>query len=163
VEKEYESVVPLLGQHPNLVVARTFSKIYGMAGLRCGYALANREVIEKLRAHAAWDTVNVMALAAARASIADPSQVEDGRRRNLLVRGTTVTELSGLGYKAIPSSANFFMVDLGRDVTPVIAAFKEQRVEVGRRFPAMPTHLRVTVGTPEQMRSFLAAFKRVMA
>jgi histidinol-phosphate aminotransferase len=158
---EYESVMPLVAAHPNLIVARTFSKIYGMAGLRCGYAVAVPETIERLAARAAWDDMNVMAIAAARASLADAGHVERGRRENREAKAMTYAGLERLGFHPLPSATNFFMVDVGKDVASLIAALKERRVEVGRRFAAMPTHLRVTVGTREQMQAFLAAFRAV--
>src|SRR5207237_2139999 len=79
---EYESVIPLIKDHPNLIVARTFSKIYGMAGLRCGYCLGQRPTIERMRPHQSWDSVNIMALTAAIASLDDPDQLANGRRLN---------------------------------------------------------------------------------
>ncbi|HVT59797.1 MAG TPA: histidinol-phosphate transaminase [Thermoanaerobaculia bacterium] len=160
---DYESVIPLVREHANLVVARTFSKIYGMAGLRCGYAVAAPAMIERLRAHQPFDSVNIMALVAARASLADADHVAHGRQVNAEIRKTTVSELAAMGYRSIPSATNFFMTDLRREVTPVIQALRERRVEVGRLFPALPHFLRVTVGTAEQMRAFLAAFRQVVA
>src|ERR1700731_3193063 len=77
---DYESVIPLVKDHPNLVVARTFSKIYGMAGLRCGYCVAQPEMIKRMHGFQMWDSVNVMALAAASASLDDADQVTNGRR-----------------------------------------------------------------------------------
>lgn len=160
-DAEYESVVPLIATHPNLIVARTFSKVYGMAGLRCGYAVSSAETVERLAARAPWDDVNIMAIAAARASLADAAHVERGRRENREAKAMTYAGLERLGLHPLPSATNFFMVDVGKDVGPLIAALKERRVEVGRRFAAMPTHLRVTVGTREQMQAFLAAFRAV--
>jgi histidinol-phosphate aminotransferase len=160
---DYASVIPLLGAHPNLVVARTFSKVYGMAGLRCGYAVANAEAIERLQKRASFDNVNIMALAAAQASLGDTAHVERGRRDNREVKAMVYAGLEKLGLHPIPSDTNFFMVDLGRDVGPLIAAMKERRVEVGRRFAAMPNCMRVTVGTRAQMQSFLGAFREVVA
>ena len=160
---DYESVVPLVAAHPNLVVTRTFSKIYGMAGLRCGYAVAQPAAIARLRDHQAFDSVNILALVAARASLHDADQVARGRRLNREVRTTVCAQLERLGYATIPSSANFMMIDLRRPVTPVIRALRARNVEVGRAFPALPHHLRVTIGTAEQMQAFLAAFGQVMA
>src|SRR5207247_9945805 len=77
---EYESVIPLVKDHPNLIVARTFSKIYGMAGLRCGYAVAQPETITQLSSHQSWDSVHIMAVAAAGAMLNDPGQVTNARR-----------------------------------------------------------------------------------
>src|SRR5438876_6757794 len=79
---DYESVIPLIKDHPNLIVARTFSKIYGMAGLRCGYAVAQPETITQLSSHQSWDSVNIMAVTAPGANLNDPDQVTNGRRLN---------------------------------------------------------------------------------
>ncbi len=160
---EFESVVPLIADHPNLIVTRTFSKIYGMAGLRCGFALGQKEMIGKMARHQPSNSVNCMALAAAVASLADGAQVTEGKRRNTEVRRFVSAELAGLGYELIPSEANFIMFDLKRPVVPVIAALKERKVQVGRLFPTLPNHLRLTIGTRPEMEAFLAAFRVVMA
>lgn len=158
----YETVMPLVAELPNLLVARTFSKIYGMAGLRCGYGVAQPALLARLRAQQAWDSSNLMALVAATASLADQAYVETSRRRNVAVREECCDSLRARGLRVIPSQANFFMVDLGREVKPVIAELRERGVEVGRLFPALPTHLRVTVGTREEMQAFLVAFASLM-
>ena len=160
---EYESVIPLIASHPNLIVARTFSKIYGMAGVRLGYAIAQPELIKSLAAQAAWDSVNVFALAAARASLRDAGWVATGQKRNAATRDHVVSTLSRLGYAVIPSQTNFVMFDTGREVKPLIAALHDRGIDVGRLFPALPHHLRVTIGTPEQMKRFLQAFAAVIA
>src|SRR5204863_7236340 len=104
---EYDTVIPLIRDHPNLIAARTFSKIYGMAGLRCGYAVGQAETIAQLRAHQSWDSVNIMALAAASASLDDASQVAEGRRLNTETRGFVTSQPETVGYKSIPSQGNF--------------------------------------------------------
>jgi histidinol-phosphate aminotransferase len=161
--KDWESVLPQVGSHPRLIVARTFSKIYGMAGLRCGYAVAQPETIALLRPHQAFDSLSVMALAAARGSLADSAHIERSRRLNRETKELVVSRLEAMGYRPIPSAANFLMVDLRRDVGGVIGALRERGVEVGRRFPAMPTFLRVTIGTRPQMERFLSALGPVLA
>jgi len=158
----WESVLPQVKDHPGLIVARTFSKIYGMAGLRCGYAVAQPETIRRLRDQQAWDSLNVMALAAARASLADPGHVERSRRLNRETKAFVRSGLERMGRPPIPSETNFLMADLGRDVGPVIDALKRRGVEVGRRFPAMPSFLRVTIGTRPQMGTFLSALGTVL-
>jgi histidinol-phosphate aminotransferase len=158
----YESVVPLTREHPNVIVARTFSKAYGMAGLRCGYAVARPETIELLRAQQSWDSINAMALAAARASLADGEHTALSRRRNRETRSTVTAELERMGYHVLPSATNFLMADLRRPVGPVIEALHQRGVQVGRVFPALPTHLRVTLGTPPQMKTCLAALRQVL-
>jgi histidinol-phosphate aminotransferase len=159
---DYESTVPLVAVRPNLIVSRTFSKIYGMAGLRCGYAVAQADVIRKLRDQAAWDSTNVIGLAAAQASLSDAKHVVDGKRRNSETKRDLVTSLSKLGYSVIPSDTNFIMIDTRRDVKPLIATLRGRGVQVGRLFPSMPRHLRVTIGTADQMRQFLDTFRSVV-
>lgn len=160
---DYESVIPLVKDFPNLVVARTFSKVYGMAGLRCGYCVAQPDKIELMRAQQSWDSVSIMAIVAARASIDDAAQVENGRKNNSEVRKFVCGELDRMKFTYIPSHANFMMIDMRREVKPVIAAFKDKKVQVGRLFPPLPNHLRVTIGTRPQMERFLAAFKELTA
>lgn len=160
---DYESVIPLVSQYPNLVVTRTFSKIYGMAGLRCGYCIARPELIQRMRGQQTWDSVNIMALVAATASLQDGAQVEQGRQRNSEVKKFIYSELDQMGLKYIPSQANFLMINLQRQVKPMIAAMRERKVEVGRVFPAMPEFMRVTIGTKPQMDAFVAAFREVMS
>jgi histidinol-phosphate aminotransferase len=158
---DYESVIPLVKDHPNLIVARTFSKIYGMAGLRCGYCVAQPDKIELMRAQQSWDSISIMAIVAARASLDDAAQVTNGRKNNSEVRKFVCGELDKMKFTYIPSHANFMMIDMRREVKPIIAAFKEKKVQVGRLFPPLPNHLRVTIGTKPQMERFLAAFKEV--
>jgi histidinol-phosphate aminotransferase len=160
---DYESVIPMIAHHPNLIVARTFSKIYGMAGLRCGYCVAHPEAIQRLRPQQTWDSVNIMALAAANASLNDADHVATGRRLNSETRKFVTADLATMGYHYIPSHANFMMIDLKRPARPVIEALKERGVQVGRPFPTLPNHMRVTIGKRAEMETFLSAFRQVMA
>ena len=160
---DYESAIPLVKDHPNLIVSRTFSKIYGMAGLRCGYCVAQKETIGRIRPHQMWDSVNCMALAAAIASLNDPEQVANGKRLNSEAKTFVTDELDKMGYEQIPSQANFFMFDAKRPVVPLIKALKEHNVQVGRLFPALPNYMRVTIGKKSEMEAFLSAFRQVMA
>jgi len=159
---DYESVIPLAREHPNLIVSRTFSKIYGMAGLRCGYCVAQKETIERMRRNQMWDSVNCMALAAATASLDDPDQLTNGRRLNREAKTFTTSELDKMGYKQIPSQANFIMFDCKRPVVPLIQALKQNNVHVGRLFPALPNHMRLTIGKKSEMETFLSAFREVI-
>jgi histidinol-phosphate aminotransferase len=158
---DYESVISLVKEHPNLIVSRTFSKIYGMAGLRCGYCVAQKETVERMRRNQMWDSVNCMALAAATASLDDPDQVTNGKRSTNEAKQFTISELDKIGYKQIPSQANFIMFDCKKPVVPLIKAMKERNVHVGRLFPALPNHMRVTIGKKSEMKTFLAAFREV--
>ena len=160
---DYESVIPFVREHPNLIVSRTFSKIYGMAGLRCGYCVAQKETVERMRRNQMWDSVNCMALAAAVVSLDDPDQVTNGKRSTNEAKQFTTSELDKMGYKQIPSQANFIMFDCKRPVVPIIQAMKQRNVHVGRLFPALPNHMRLTIGKRSEMESFFAAFREVVA
>ena len=160
---DYESVIPLVKDHPNLIVSRTFSKIYGMAGLRCGYCVAQKETVERMRQQQMWDSVNCMALAAAIASLDDPDHVPNGQRLNKEAKQFTTSELEKMGYKIIPSQANFIMFDCKKPVVPLIKAMKDRNVHVGRLFPALPNHMRLTIGKKSEMETFLLAFREVAA
>ncbi len=116
-----------------------------------------------MRARQMWDSVNIMALAAASASLDDPDQVPNGQRLNKEAKTFTVRELEKLGYETIPSQANFIMFDCKRPVVPLIQAMKQRNVHVGRLFPALPNHMRVTIGKSSEMESFVSAFKQVTA
>ncbi|HXU44799.1 MAG TPA: aminotransferase class I/II-fold pyridoxal phosphate-dependent enzyme, partial [Thermoanaerobaculia bacterium] len=107
---DYETVIPLVAERPNLIVARTFSKIHGLAGMRLGYAIAQRATIEKLAADQAWDNVNIAVVEAARASLGDPGYLAQSKRRLLENRRATFAALEAAGHPAVPSSTNFFMV-----------------------------------------------------
>lgn len=160
---DYESVIPLIKDHPNLIVARTFSKIYGMAGMRCGFCIAQPETIQRMRPQQLWDSVSVMGLVAASASLNDPDQVANGRRLNSEARAFVIGELDKMGYKQIPSQANFIMFNVNRPVVPLIQALKQSNVQVGRLFPALPNHMRLTIGKKAEMEAFLSAFRTVTA
>src|SRR5205085_7785043 len=113
--------------------------------------------------HQSWDSVNIMALAAATASLGDPEQVTNGRRLNSEAREFITRELDSLGHKSISSQANFIMFDCKRPVVPVIQALKQRNVQVGRLFPALPNHMRLTIGKKAEMETFLSEFRRVIA
>jgi len=158
----YESVIPLIKDYPNLIVARTFSKIYAMAGLRCGYCISQKATLQRMRPHQNWDSVNVLAMAAAIASINDTEQVSRSRNLNRQTRQFVSDEMRKLGYEHIPSEANFMMIDLKQPVRSVIDGLKERNVHVGRVFPSLPNHMRVTVGKQSEMEAFLNAFRETI-
>jgi histidinol-phosphate aminotransferase len=158
----YRSALDSIESHPNLIVARTFSKIYGMAGMRLGYSVSTKANAEALRDQAAWGNVNAAVLAAAVASLADEGLAARQRETLNGTRRWLCAELSRDGRRLIPSEANFVMIETGADVRPTIAAFEARGIRVGRRFAAMPTWLRVTIGTPDETRAFLEAFRVIV-
>lgn len=158
----YKSALGLPGRFANLVVARTFSKIYGMAGLRLGYAVASEASAAAMARHSSWNNVNAAALAAAQSSLADPDLVPRQRRLLNDTRRWLCAELSRDGRRYIPSETNFLMIDMGSDVAPVIREFRNRKVLVGRKFPSLSNWLRVTIGTREEMRTFLAGLRAIV-
>ena len=161
-DPNYATSMPYVNEGKPVVVARTFSKIAGMAALRVGYAVAPPELLQKMRIYQAG-VVNVLAQFGAVAALKDKAAMAEVKAKTIALREKTAKDLRALGYEVIPSQTNFFMVGLKRDVQPVIQAFREEQVLVGRPFPPMTQHLRVSVGTAEEMDRFMVAFKKIMA
>jgi histidinol-phosphate aminotransferase len=156
------SAIELVKAGKDVIVLRTFSKIYGMAGLRCGFAIARPDLLEKLHNYGGYNFMPVTAVAAATASLKTPTLVAERKRLNQQVRAATFEWLDGNGYSYIPSVANFFLLDTKRPAKEVIAAMAQQNVVIGRVWPAMPTYSRITVGTSGEMEQFQAALQKVM-
>ncbi|HUM01218.1 MAG TPA: histidinol-phosphate transaminase [Thermoanaerobaculia bacterium] len=161
-DPRYRSAVELLGKAPNVVVARTFSKIYGMAGLRLGYAVGSKERIAAMADFASFSNANAGVLAAALASLAEEDLVPKQRKLMNDTRRRLVAEMTSQGRRTIPSETNFVMIDVGGDVAPVIAAFRKRNILVGRKFPSLPNWLRVTIGKPDEMQAFTAALSEIV-
>ena len=159
---DYATSMPYVNEGRPVVVARTFSKIAAMAAMRVGYAVAPTELLQKMRTYQGG-VVNVLAQYGAVAALKDKAAMAEAKAKTIALREKTAKDLKDLGYEVIPSQANFFMVGLRREVQPVIQAFREEGVLVGRPFPPMTQHLRVSVGTGEEMDRFLTAFKKIMA
>ena len=161
-DPRYASGFEWMGKAPNLVVVRTFSKAYGMAGMRLGYAVASHENAAALRAHAAWSNANAAVLAAALASLAEADHVSRQRTLNRETRDWLCRELDRDGRRYIPSHTNFLMLDAGGDVAPLIEAFRARRILVGRKFPSLPNWLRVSMGTRTEMEAFVDAMRALL-
>ncbi len=161
-DPDYATSMPYVNEGRQVVVARTFSKIAGMAALRIGYAVAPTELLQKMRTYQGG-AINVLAQYGAVAALKDKAAMADVKAKTIALREKTSKDLNALGYEVIPSQTNFFMVGLRREVQPVIQAFREENVLVGRPFPPMTQHLRVSVGTAEEMDRFLVAFRKIMA
>ena len=161
-DPRYASAFEWMGRAPNLVVVRTFSKVYGLAGMRLGYAVATRESIDAMGRHRIWSNANASVLEAALASLLDAGHVPRNRRAMNDSRRSLCGEIQKDGRAVIPSESNFVMIDVGTDVEPVIAALRARDILVGRKFPSLPNWLRVSIGTPEEMQRFLAAFRAIV-
>src|SRR6266403_4965388 len=156
------SVLDLVKADKELIVLRTFSKIYGMAGLRCGFAIGRPDLLEKVHNTGGWNFMPVPAVAAASASLTDPKLVPERRRVNAAIRTEVFDWLDRNRYAYIPSQSNCFLLDTKRAGKDVMDAMEQQGVIIGRVWPVMPTWVRITVGTRSEMDRFQVAFKRVM-
>jgi len=157
----YATALTLRDAHQNVIVARTFSKVHGLAGMRLGYAVARKDSAEALRAFVAWDNTNAAVLAAGAASLADAAHTDAQRRRLNATRRWLCEELARDGRHFIPSHANFVMIETGADVKPLVEAFRARGMLVGRRFASMPTWLRITIGTEEEVKTFLRLLREL--
>jgi histidinol-phosphate aminotransferase len=146
----------------DVVVLRTFSKTYGMAGLRCGFAIARPDLLEKITNRAGWNSMPVTAVVAASASLKDSGLVPERKRINANIRQETFHWLDRNGYSYTPSEANCFLLDTKRPGKEVIEAMAQQKVFIGRIWPVMPTWVRITVGTHDEMEQFQVAYQKVM-
>jgi histidinol-phosphate aminotransferase len=162
-----ESVIDQVAADKDIIVLRTFSKIYGMAGLRAGFAVARPDLLEKFStvAHPARSlaSISITSAAGARAGLQDKDLVSLRKKINSDVRADTLEFLTKKGYKIVPGSqANMFMVDVHRPGKEFQAAMLKENIAIGRTWAAMPNHVRVTVGTKDEMAKFQTAFVKCM-
>lgn len=146
----------------NVIVLRTFSKLYGMAGIRMGFAVGRPDLLAKLDYYGR-NFLPITAMAAAKASLLQPDLVATRKKIVADTRTETIAWLKNQGYTATPSESNCFMLDTRRPGKDVQAALAAKDMYVGRIWPAWPTQLRITVGTPAEMMVFRKAFSEVMA
>jgi histidinol-phosphate aminotransferase len=150
-EPGYATVIPLAAADPRVLVTRTFSKVYGMAGLRVGYAIAHPDTISALEAHGGDGTLSSASLATATAAFTDATHIAAERERNRAVRQFTRERFEAAGYRVLPSAANFVMIDIRRDAGSFGWECRQQRIAVARPFPPLTTYLRLTIGTQAEM------------
>jgi histidinol-phosphate aminotransferase len=162
-DPSYQSAVPLALETTNVFVTRTFSKAYGMAGMRVGYAIGRAETLKPLEKLKMPYNISVFGIAAAIAALNDPKHIEAERARNTKVRAFTVKALDELGCKTAASQGNFVFVDVGRPAKEFREACAKQGIVVGRDFPPFEkTHVRVSIGTQDEMQKAVAVFRAVL-
>ena len=161
-DPSHKSAIPLAAGNNNVIVSRTFSKVFGMAGLRIGYAIAQPEVLNAMAPHRLIHGVNLLGATAARACIRDEAHVANERRLNRAAREFTRTWFENAGYRVTPSHANFIMVNIRRDSVNFQYACAEQGVMVGRPFPPLNNQARISIGTMDEMRRATEIFRRVL-
>ena len=157
------TAAPLTQEFPNVFITRSFSKAHGMAGLRVGYAIGQRETLNAISS--AWNlgSMNTLSAAAAIASITDPGHIADERQENARIREFTLSAFRDMGFTAPDSHTNHIFIDLGRPASEFRAACLEQNVRVGRDFPPMEqTHSRISLGTMVEMETAVQVFRNVL-
>src|SRR5471032_2680724 len=162
---DFQTAIPIALTTPGVLVARTFSKAYGMAGVRIGYALGDAATVKKMAAYRIPYNVNTFGVAAAVASLKDPAHIKEEAARNTAVRDFTTKALADLGYTSTDSQANFIFTDIGKTMTA--AAFRDacaaKGVMVGRDFPPMEKQwARISMGTMEEMQKATDVFRSVL-
>lgn len=144
----------------NLVILKTFSKIFGMAGLRLGFAFGTKEVCDKIRDHVAYEVMmNQATLAAAAAEIQDKDFIAYSKQQNDEAKEILVKALDELKIPYLPSETNFVFIDLKGPLAPFAKRMKEEHILVGRPFPPADTWCRISLGTPDEMRYFVKKLK----
>ncbi len=162
-----DSMLDQVAADQDLIVTRTFSKIYGMAGLRAGFAAARPDLLQRFTTVApparSLGSISITSAAGARAGLLDKDLVPTRRKINADNRSETIEFLTKKGYEVVPGSqANFFMVNVHRPGRDFQQAMLKENVAIGRTWAAMPTYVRVTVGTAPEMAKFQSAFVKCM-
>ena len=162
-DPNYQTAIPLALSTPNVFVARTFSKAYGMAGMRIGYAIGEADTMKPLARVKMPYNISVFGIAAAIAALNDPQHLAQERTRNTQVRDFTVKALASLGCKSSDSQCNFIFTDIGRPAREFRDACAKLGINVGRDFPPYEhSHCRISIGTMEEMRKATDVFRQVL-
>jgi histidinol-phosphate aminotransferase len=159
----YRTSIPVALENPRVITVRTFSKVFGMAGLRVGYAIGRPETIRAMQRHRLPNNINVLSAAAAIATLPDAAHIERERQLNRDAREFTRKAFESMGFRSGASATNFIMVAIGRDSKAFKDACAKQGVLVGRPFPPLTTHARVSIGTMDEMKKAVDVFRQVLA
>ena len=157
----YESFLDRPVEDERLIVCRTFSKVYGLAGMRIGYAIAQGETLKRLRAFRSIENQNVAGVRAAMAGLEDQAYVHMAIQRNARDRQEFFTQAQARGLKPIESHANFVMMNASRPAPAAIDFFRKHNIEIGRKFPPMDSCVRISLGKPDEMRHFWQAWDQM--
>jgi histidinol-phosphate aminotransferase len=162
-DKSHKTQVPLAIKNPRVIVARTFSKAHGMAGMRLGYGIGHPETIAKIWSWENANALNLPGMIAGMASIRDQPRLDAERDRNTVARQFTIDWFAKAGFPSTDSQANFIFVDIKRPVKEFRDACRAQGVLVARDFPPFEkSHCRISIGTLDQMKQAVAVFGQVL-
>jgi histidinol-phosphate aminotransferase len=158
-DERYGDSLKWIEQKPNVVVIRTFSKIYGMAGLRLGYAVSHPSTAARLQEHTIQNSPGMLAGAAALASLQDEGLVQRALAVNEEAREIARTTLDELGLEYLPTNTNFIMHRINGDLATYRNRMAERGLLVGRDFPPMLDHNRLSFAMPNEMDQWASAIK----
>lgn len=161
---DYETAVPLALEMPNVFVSRTFSKCFGMAGMRVGYGIGDAAMTARMQTFSLQMNTAVPSVAGAVKALEDKNFPAVEKRRNTEARQYTIDFFEGIGHDVFDSNTNFIFVNIDRPAADFRAACREHGVGVGRNFPPMEqTHARISIGTLEEMQRACGVFQEVLA
>lgn len=161
-DPNYPTMIKLVQEDKNVIVARTFSKVFGLAGIRIGYLIARPDIIDRLGKKTVAGP-NVLAIAAAKAALEDEAFYDFSVEKNRITRNMMTSTLDDLGLNYVPSSCNFVFFHSGRPISEVQAAYRKEGLLVGRPFPPLTDWCRVSMGTVEQVEKLCAASRKIFA
>ncbi len=161
-EPDYPSMVELVKEDRNIIVSKTFSKVYGLAGLRIGYLIARPDIASRLKA-AVMANTNILAIEAAKEALKDSEFYKYSLLRNEEAKSHIYSTLDGLGLPYIRSHTNFVFFKSGRPIQDLIPAMREEGVLIGRPFPPLYNWARISTGTMTEVKAFSGALQRVMS
>lgn len=162
-DPSYRSALPMIATEPRVFVSRTFSKIYGLAGLRVGYAFGQPATLSRMTRFRLANGIGALAQVAAIASLQDPAQMQKEQEKNRVARAFTTKWFTDAGYNVIPSQTNFVLVDIRRPAQDFRLACARQGVAVGRTFAPLTNYSRISFGTMPEMQQAVEIFQRVLA
>jgi histidinol-phosphate aminotransferase len=162
-DPSYGSVVSAALSNPRVVVTRTFSKVFGMAGLRLGYAIGQVDTLKRMSNYLLVNGANQLAIVAATGTLTDTAHIAAEQKKNREARAFTRKFFEGAGYTVHAAEGNFFMVDIHRDAKAFKLECVKHNVAIGRQFAAFPNHARISIGTMAEMKKAIPVFKSVLA
>ena len=162
-DPSYASMASMVAEGHNVIVSRTFSKVYGLAGLRVGYGLARPDIAARLRRYRTGSGINVLGVRAAIAAYQDQDFVRQSRMKIAAARSYATKLVQDHGHRCLPSHTNFIFFHLGHDIRSFQAKMAQQGILVGRPFPPFMDWCRLSIGTMEEMQAFAGAFQSVMS
>jgi len=147
----------------NVIITRTFSKVFGLAGIRLGYGIAPVKLVKQMEPAQLFNDMNIVASTCGSVALDDVAATQSASRRIVADRTEFMRQCTTRKLRLIPSCANFVMMETGTPAKTVREQFRKRGIDVGRPFPPMLTHLRVSFGLPDQMQRFWKAWDEIVA